>query len=192
MTIARLSLRLSAPIVLVCALGIGLTVFLNVGKFDRTLAEVEESRLRFSLNELRTTLETGLDLGLPVTGLGNAQLALDRELSTDRDIVSVSVIDPAGTVVFNSGSAPASFAALSTIAHNDWLLREEGSVTVGTKLTNNLGVASGAVVLRYATRARSRMVGAVSAKLSTMAAITVLLATLVLAGGIHLILRGSR
>jgi hypothetical protein len=192
MTNVRLSLRLSAPIVLVCALGISLTVFLNIGKFDRTLAEVEESRLRFSLNELRTTLETGLDLGLPVTGLGNAQLALDRAFASEHDIVSISVIDPAGTVVFNSGAAPAAYAALSTIPRNDWLQREDGAVTVGTKLTNNLGQASGAVVLRYATRARSAMVGAVSAKLSTMAAVTVLLATLALGGGIHLILRGSR
>jgi len=96
MAMSRLSMTITAPIVLIPALAIGLTVFLNVGKLDRTLGELEDSRLRFTVNVLRQNLETGLDLGLPVRGLGNAQAAIDFEALQDPDIVAIIVRDDKG------------------------------------------------------------------------------------------------
>lgn len=185
MTRSRPSFNLSAPIVLVAALALALTVFLNVGKLDRTLGEVQQSRLRFTLGELRSNLETGLDLGLTVQGLGNAQAALDEERRLDPDIVSISILGPDGALVFNSGTAPASLRTAG--AQRDWVARS-GEV-VGTPLKNNLGQHAGALVLRYSSRAQDSAVGLIARELSLAALCALLVTAVCFVQGIRLLLR---
>lgn len=178
MKISSLSLRISLPIVLVSALAIGLTVFLNVGKLERTLAEVEQSRLHFTLADLQDNLETGLDLGLPIRGLGNAQAALDFETRADPDILSISVVDPEGVVVFHSGSAAATpVAPLGSVKGASWNRREPDALVAGQKLSNNFGVTAGAVVMRYSPRGHDRFVQAISSQLGAAALVAVLLSS---------------
>jgi hypothetical protein len=153
MAMSRLSVTITAPIVLISALAVALTVFLNVGKLDRTLGELEQSRLHFTLNNLRETLETGLDLGLPVRGLGNAQAAIDFEARQDPDIVSISVMDGSGAVAFSTGQ-PAGADVLK----------------LRTAMSNNLGVKVGAIELHYARRAHDRFIDGISGQLVLAAA----------------------
>lgn len=94
MAMSRISVTMSAPITLISVLAIALTVFLNIGKLDRTLSELEDSRLRLTVNALRDNLETGLDLGLPVNSLGNAQAAIDFEAARGTGIVA-NIYNPA-------------------------------------------------------------------------------------------------
>ncbi|MES2296701.1 MAG: hypothetical protein V4582_06635 [Pseudomonadota bacterium] len=178
------------PIVLVSALAIGLTLFLNVGKLDRTLGEVEQSRLRYTLNDLSDTLETGLDLGLPVKALGNAQAAIDYEAQQDPDIESISVIDETGALVFHTGAPDAAaFKPPAQIHSHDWVVRAPLAVTIGTKLSNNFGKVAGAVVLRYSAARHNGFVATISRQLGK-AALAVLLATgLLLLAGIHMLVR---
>lgn len=164
MAMSRLSMTITAPIVLISALAIGLTVFLNVGKLDRTLGELEQSRLRFTVNVLRQNLETGLDLGLPVRGLGNAQAAIDFEARQDPDIVAIVIKDAQGRPAFSTGR-PA----------------ERNSVAVGAPLSNNLGVTVGAIELHYSRHGHEQFVagfarqlllaGLAAAALSTLLAV---------------------
>lgn len=187
MTRSRPSFNLSAPIVLVAALALALTVFLNVGKLDRTLGEVQQSRLRFTLGELRSNLETGLDLGLTVQGLGNAQAALDEERRLDPDIVSISILGPDGALVFNSGTAPASLRTAG--AQRDWVARSGDLLVVGTTLKNNLGQHAGALVLRYSSRAQDSAVGLIARELSLAALCALLVTAVCFVQGIRLLLR---
>ncbi|SFV04645.1 hypothetical protein [Pseudoduganella namucuonensis] len=156
MAMSRLSVTITAPIVLISVLAIGLTVFLNVGKLDRTLAELEESRLRYTVNALRQNLETGLDLGLPVRSLGNAQAAIDFEASQDPDIVSIVVRDEAGQPVFHT-SRPA--------ADGRGADADPDSIKVGATLSNNLGAEVGAIELRYSRRGHDEFIAGISAHL---------------------------
>ena len=187
---ARQGVLVAAPIVLVAVLALALTVFLNVGKLDRTLAEVEESRLRFTLGELRATLETGLDLGLTVQGLGNAQAALEAQLRQDPDIVSMAVTDSAGVLVFSAGAAaPAGPLSLPPPRKRDWLARDAGLLTLGTTLSNNFGATAGALVLRYATAKREAAIGAIARALWLAALAAVLITGLCFSVGIGMLVR---
>lgn len=191
MAISRLSLKISAPIILVSALAIGLTVFLNVGKLERTIGEVEESRLRFTLGDLRDNLETGLDLGLAVQELGNAQAAIEFEASQDPAIVSISVVDAAGSVVFHTGERPdaatLAWRKASAKADRDWIARDTDVIVAGTRLSNNLGIGAGALVLRYSRVRHANFISGVARELSHAAVGAIALATLILMAGIHLL-----
>lgn len=172
MAMSRLSTSITAPIILISALAIGLTVFLNIGKLDRTLGELEDSRLRFTVNALRENLETGLDLGLPVTGLGNAQDAIEFEARQDPGIVYIAVRDAAGAVAFSTGKGV-----------------EPDAITVGAQLSNNLGAKVGAVELHYSRRNHQALIGDLSRHLLLAAAAATAISTLLAVGGVRLWVR---
>lgn len=175
MAMSRLGITITAPIVLISALAIGLTVFLNVGKLDRTLGELEQSRLHFTLDNLRENLETGLDLGLPVKGLGNAQAAIDREARQDPDIVSISVLDDAGAVAFSTGRPG-----------------DADIIKLRTGMSNNLGVQVGAIELHYSRRAHDSFIAGISSQLRMAALVAIAVSTLVTLLGIRLWVRRIR
>ena len=134
-----------------------------MGKLDRTLSELEESRLRFTINVLRQNLETGLDLGLPVSGLGNAQAAIDFEAKQDSDIVSIVIKDAAGHAAFTTGRPD-----------------EPNNIPVSTPLSNNLGVTMGAIELHYSRRNHDEFIAAISHQLR-LAALLSIVVSIVLA-----------
>lgn len=172
MAMSRLSVTITAPIVLISALAIGLTVFLNVGKLDRTLSELEDSRLRFTVNALRENLETGLDLGLPVASLGNAQEAIEFEARQDGDIVYVAVRDADGKVAFDTGRGA-----------------ESDAIKVAAPLSNNLGAKVGAVELHYSRRSHQAFIDDISRHLTLAALAAAALSTLVAVFGIRVWVR---
>lgn len=173
MAMSRLSLTITAPIVLIGTLAIGLTVFLNVGKLDRTLGELEQSRLHFILDNLRENLLTGLDLGLPVRGLDNAQAAIEREARQDPAIVAIRVLDDAGTPVFATGGGSGSAS-------------DTDSGAMRSTLVNNLGVTAGAIELRYARRGHEQFIAAFTRQLRLAAAVIAGAAALLAVAGIRL------
>lgn len=151
MAMSRLSVTISVPIILIGALALGLNAYLSVGKLDRTLSELEQSRLHLILDDLRDNLETGLDLGLPLKGLGNAQAAIERQARQDGAIVGIRVLDAQGTPVFSTGD-PAHGLALRA------------------PLSSNLGVAMGAIELRYARQDQDLSIAAYASQLTRAAA----------------------
>lgn len=172
---AKLSITITIPIILISVLAIALTVFLNIGKLDRTLGELEDSRLRFTVNTLRDNLETGLDLGLPINGMGNAQAAIDFEAAQDPGIVAIIVRDPAGTPVYSTGRKP-----------------DQQDIRVASPLSNDLGVVAGSVELHYARGAHDAFMSGISRQL-VQAALAATLVTIVLAVlGIRLWVRRIR
>ena len=192
MATSRLSLKISAPIVLVSAVAMGLIVLLNVVKLERTLNEVEESRLRFSINELRAELESGLDRGLPIKALALAQAALDAETRRDPGIVSISIVEPNGAAVFNSGERKTRSALwLGANSKRDWQSRSDGVLTMGAKLTNNFGVPVGALVLRYTDRNDHAVVGVIARELALAVLCAIVVTGLCLVFGVALLMRRS-
>ncbi|MRV71544.1 hypothetical protein GJ700_07380 [Duganella sp. FT92W] len=169
---SRLSVTITAPIILISVLAVALTVFLNIGKLDRTLTELEDSRLRFTVNALRDNLETGLDLGLPVNGLGNAQAAIDFEAAQDAGIVAIIVRDPAGVPVYATGRTP-----------------DKQDIRVASPLSNDLGVTAGSVELHYSRRAHDAFMSGITGQLLEAAALATLLTGVLAALGIRLWVR---
>lgn len=172
MAMSRLSVTVTAPIVLISVLAIGLTVFLNVGKLDRTLSELEDSRLRYTVNALRENLETGLDLGLPLPALGNAQAAIEQQAAQDSGILAIVVRDGGGEAVFHTGAAG-----------------DQASTKVSAPLSNNLGVTVGAVELLYARSSHDAFMAGISSRLIWAGLAATFLTTVAAMLAIHLWVR---
>ncbi|MGZ8319412.1 MAG: hypothetical protein ACXWVD_09945 [Telluria sp.] len=67
----------SIPIVLVSALALWLVISASLGHLERTLGALQESRLRYTLGDLGTRLQSGTGLGMAFAVAGNAQDLLD-------------------------------------------------------------------------------------------------------------------
>ena len=167
----RSGLTLAAPFVLIASLLLAMVVLLNLGKLEHTLADVEESRLRYVVGELREKLETGIAPGVPLSKLGNAQFLIDAQMHVDPDIISLSVIDPSGTRVFHRGAEPAvPFEPLSQQRDQDWSSRDTSSVSLGSTLSDSFGAVAGAVVLRYSNHEHENLVDSIAMHLALAAA----------------------
>ncbi|GAB2839142.1 hypothetical protein GCM10027277_02620 [Pseudoduganella ginsengisoli] len=156
-------------------LAIALTVFLNIGKLDRTLTELEDSRLRFTVNGLRENLETGLDLGLPINGLGNAQAAIEFEAAQDAGIVAIIVRDTAGVPVYSTGRKP-----------------DNGDIRIASPLSSDLGVVAGSVELHYSRAGHDAFMSGIATQLTQAGVVATLLTGMLAALGIRLWVRRIR
>jgi hypothetical protein len=188
---AGLTTKLTIPVTLIATLAIGLTAFLNLGKFDRTLGDLHASRARYILNEIHAAVDIGLGLGLPLRSVVNAQAVIEYELRRNPEIAAIVIHDEQGAVVFQAGAAladgmlPTSWRphAVGKRAAG-WSLREEGHQVVGAGLTSVIGAPVGGVALRYATAEQERTVASMAAYLSRMALTGILLTAAATALGI--------
>jgi hypothetical protein len=194
MAISGLGLKITTPIVLISGLAIALTAFLNLGKFQRTFTELEQSRLQFVVNDLRTNLETGLALGLPIKSLANAQAVIEFEAKKDPAILSISVYDETGTVVFHTGqtlvtaTVPTTWKpAANGKGERHWQLNEPGALVVGTALSGIIGAQSGGLALRYSRQSYDNVVRSVSNALTFASILGVCTTALIAIFGINLL-----
>lgn len=187
---SRLSLFIAAPIVLVSALALGLGVLLHTSRLDDTTRAIDESRLRFTLGELRAGFEARMALGLPLNNLPDAQATLERELRRDPAIAAISVVDSAGATLFHAGAVQAAAPALlQRQTARDWLLREPEFVTLGARLSQRGGAAAGTVLLRHAMQRQQDAVALVTRELTLAAVCAVILTALCFVFGVDMLVR---
>jgi hypothetical protein len=105
MKLTDLSLKITLPVVAIAILAIAFNGYLNYAKFQKHLIQVEMSRMRFSLDDIRANLEIGLRLGLPVKAITNAQEIITFASTKDSTILSVDVLDHNGKSLFKSVNA---------------------------------------------------------------------------------------
>jgi hypothetical protein len=194
MAISGLSIKITIPIVLISAMAIGLTAFLNHGKFERTFTELESSRIQFVVNDIRANLETGLGMGLPLNGLANAQAVIDFEARKDPSILSISVYDETGAVVFHTGrsmggtTVPKSWKPITNAkSERDWQITEPDAFVVGTGLSGILGAQTGGLALRYSRQAHDGVVDSVAHALKLASIVGIVCTALIAILGIHLL-----
>lgn len=74
------------------------------------IQSLRESRFQFSINTIRSTLESGLKLGFATADLPGAQALIDEGKNNDRAIMSIDIFDPEGITLFttdeSSGGPP--------------------------------------------------------------------------------------
>jgi hypothetical protein len=193
---ASLSFKVTAPVVLISAFAIGLTVFLNTGKFDRALGEIEASRMQYTLQEIKSNIETSLGLGLQLQGIASAQTTLEFEQKQDPAILSISVYNDAGRLLFHAGQAlegeqvPEDWRPfLSGNAGRQWELKDPENKIVGSELTSVMGSRVGGVAVRYSQRQHRATVQAVTEQLQDWGLIAMIATALSSALTIGLLLR---
>ncbi len=195
---SRLSLKITTPIAIISALAIGLTAFLNIGKFDRTLNDLERSRLQMVVGDIKTNLETGLSLGLPLKSLENAQSLIDTQAKQDTNILDLAVYDENGAILFHSGTKNTlatipqtwQFAAKG-IGERIWFLKEEGALVVASTLAGGISQDLGGVAIRYSMAAHQDSVRTVQEKLIFASLATIVITVLLSYLGISVFTRKS-
>jgi hypothetical protein len=103
MKLKNLSLKITLPVLAIVTLAIAFNGYLSYAKFQKHLTQVEMSRMRFSVDDIRANLEIGLRLGLPVKAIANAQEIITFAARKDSSIISVGVFDHTGEPLFTTG-----------------------------------------------------------------------------------------
>ncbi|HZX26722.1 MAG TPA: hypothetical protein VFF16_06620, partial [Telluria sp.] len=154
------------PFACMAALLFGLSAWLYLFKLENILVQVEDSRLRFTLDDLRADFEKALDRGFRLAQLTNAQAALDTELRQDPDLAWLCVLDARGAVIFKSGAGapPALILPPGATA-----ARDRQGITLAVPLQDDTGAAAGALAMRYSSHARDRIVAALTLRLALAA-----------------------
>ena len=199
---SRLILKITTPIAIIAALAIGLTAFLNIGKFDHTLNDLERSRLQMVVGDIKANLETGLSLGLPLKSLENAQSLIDTQAKQDANILDILVHDENGAILFHSDTKN----TLATIPHawqltakdageKTWFLKEENAETkvanlvVASTLAGGISQDLGSIAIRYSMGVHQNTVRAVQEKLISASLATIFITVLLSHLGIGLLTR---
>lgn len=148
--------RIAATILAILVLAGALQTVLTISKFDAAFVNLLQSRLSVAVLDIRDTVETSLNLGLPLNALVNTQDVLDKERAQDGYILSILVNDRAGQRLFDTDRAmigepiPSAWSQRSaTAAERGWVLRDAEGFVVGAPLINSLGERVGGIVMRY-------------------------------------------
>lgn len=196
-------LKISAAIITLIAFVLGLAVLLNYAKFERAFGGLAESRLGFLVQDLRGTLEFGLDLGLDPTAMANTAAILAREAAKDSRILSIIVFDSQGRPLYrHRGGSPTDRPAaelspdrIGAILHNPstpvWRANDPETLIVGAPLINNFGRAVGGIVLRYDRAFYDRELARALTGLTHTAASILIGASLIALVGVWLLFRGT-
>ena len=197
-------LKISAAIITLIAFVLSLAVLLNYAKFERTFGGLAESRLGFLIQDLRGTLEFGLDLGLDPTAMANTAAILAREAAKDSRILSIIVFDNQGQTLYrHRGGSPTNPSVtelspdwIGAILHTSptlvWRANDPATLIVGAPLTNNFGRAVGGIVLRYDRAFYDRELEQALTGLTRTAALILIGASPITLIGVWLLFRGTR
>lgn len=191
-TPARLSVLTSIPIVVVSALALWLGMSAGLGHLERELQAVHESHLRFTLGELRSRLQSGLDLDVHFAAAGKAQGLLDAAVRAEPRIASITVVDASGTIIFSSGAASAPHLPLKEQRMPSFSMREAGSLVMSSSLVDDNGAHSGAVAVRYEPAEPLAAIGLARRELALAATAALVVLALCCVLGFHALMRHSQ
>ena len=196
--------KITAAIAALIAFVLGLAVLMNYAKFERAFSGLTESRLAFLVEDLRETLEFGLDLGLDPAAMANTTAILAREAAKDPQILSILVFDDQGQVLHQHQretlSHPLSrltsawfIAALRNHpTTTPWRASDPDTLIVGATLTNNFGRVVGGIALRYDRSFHDHELAQALAGLTRAAGLILLAATLIALISVWLLFRSAR
>jgi len=182
-----LTARIALTIIVVFVHAMALTALLNLHKFDQLLTQVLRDRLAFTVEDLRSNLETRLNLGLPLETMRHVQGTLEQRRLDDPNILSIEVFDPEGQVLFGTDRSfigdlisprwletyrvlAATTGATSADGRRTFVVHDQDALVVGTSITSNLGDTAGGIAIRYARAAIDRTVASTRREMVIQAA----------------------
>lgn len=166
-----LSFKLGAAILAILCFSIALVVLLNFAKFERTLIELQQSRLRVLALDAKASTEAAIDLGLALPSVRDAQRILARVSGMDPDIRGVVILDRQGSVLFQSGlhatthlpgsarGRAAWFEEAARARDGAWNRTDTEALLVGAPILNPFGQPVGLVLIAYDRRALDARAG---------------------------------
>ncbi len=147
-------------------------------------AQLRESRFQFSLNSVKSTLESGLQLGLALPDLPNAQAPIEDVRVQEPGILSIDVFDTQGRILFTTdrngigAHLPAAWRAPCLAPGAGWRARDDDGYLRCIALQNGYEQVAGGVLLRYTLASRAGTFGALSERWPAALLLTAVLAAL--------------
>jgi len=156
-TIRQVNTRLTIAIALFVVLVVALTTTAVLGYFvyDRTLSGLVNSRFEFIAKELKSKIEGGIDLGLPLGQLENIDELLRQEKARDSSLVAISIINSKGNILFDTDVKRVGMAAPSVwaqeLVHADLTPDTVyfGDTQIGMPLFTSFGKMVGILLVTY-------------------------------------------
>ncbi|MBN8467424.1 hypothetical protein D7Y11_39380 [Corallococcus sp. AB018] len=157
--------KLGAATAAILSFSIALVVLLNFAKFETTLGELQQSRLRVLALDAKASTEAAIDLGLALPAVRDAQQILTRVSGMDPDIRGVAILDRRGTVLFQSGlhatthlpgsarERAAWFEAAAAAHGGTWSHSDREALLVGAPILNPFSQPVGLVLIAYDRKA---------------------------------------
>ena len=194
----QLSLRIALPMALVVCLTLGLSAFLSYGKFQRTLVEIEQSRLSFILQDLHRVFENNLNLGVSLQGLQTSNTILARALERSPQLRSAYLFDTTGSILSSAGQslekAPPTWLGLLKTNSRDqkFFTSTNDQAAVVITLFDPLGQSVGGLALMYSITPRLTLLSNMSELLIRGSASSAGLAILATIIGLGVVVRITR
>lgn len=94
--------KIAAALIAVLVLAVSSTAILAYFVYERTIADLANSRFAYIAGELKNKVESGLDLGLPLGELENIRMLLHQHLGNDRALVSICIVSSRGVILFDT------------------------------------------------------------------------------------------
>jgi len=191
------STRLTALLATMLLLGCGLVAGLNYLKFERILLDQQARVLEIFSDELGSTVENSLALGVQLAGVPGAQALLERAREAEKLIAGLTIADSSNVVLFDTDrqnigrTLPQSQQAAAGLAA-PWRFRDGSGYGVGTPIINRYGVPEGAVLLRYERTAVDERLGAAMLAMVQSIMLAVGICVPVGALALHLVTRQTR
>lgn len=192
-----LAIRIALVLTLILAAGVAATALLSVYKFERALADFQNSRMTFIISDARRQIQTRMDLGLSLADLEGMDALLQRYVAADPQILSIEVFNTEGTVLFTTDSTLVGDLVTEDWVHawgasvdeGMWQLLDRDASVVGVPLQNNLGQDVGALALRSSREFLDDSVDAQARRLLLMGLIVVIVVAPLCSFGAAVLLR---
>jgi len=131
-------------------------VFAWLSALEQRGTILRESRFEFSLNNVKSSLELGLELGLPLHDLPGAQELIERNRMQEPVILSIDIFDANGHIVFTTETAgvganlpQAWMAPCLSRERSNWSSQDDAGNVLCGSVMNGYDQVAGGVVLRY-------------------------------------------
>ena len=152
-----LRVKISIMIIMILAFALLLNVFLNFFNFEKNYSNIVYSRFFVIAKDLQNTAEYGLGLGLSLPELKNLQEVINGITSEHKDIVSITIFNDKGRVIFHTNPEEVNKGvsskwvdklkemdkeAISRFTHND-------TFVIVLPLMNTFNIKVGALALSF-------------------------------------------
>jgi len=147
---------LAIALLLTLTLTLTAAVFAWLSALEQRGTILRESRFEFSLNNVKSSLELGLELGLPLHDLPGAQELIERNRMQEPVILSIDIFDANGHIVFTTETAgvganlpQAWMAPCLSRERSNWSSQDDAGNVLCGSVMNGYDQVAGGVVLRY-------------------------------------------
>lgn len=188
--------RLSLALALVLAFAFSLIGFLAYEKHRKAFAGLVQARIGAVALDLGARVDSGINIGLPLSAMSNLQEVFQREAKADPDILSIDAFDAQGRILYSSdpgrvgAAAPAGWPRAAA-ASRQWRIEGDEDFVAGVSARNAFDSLEGALALRYAKRSFDADLAAVARGLAGRLLLVYAVCAGAVAVGSRLALRGA-